>query len=378
MEKILIINNEMSIGGTEKVLLTLLKYMDRSKYNITLLLPALGDEWGDKIPPDIKVEYLFRKNPRDFNIFFRKIYELAFSILPGYIIQKFLVKNKYDTYISFKQSMVNYLRGAQGKKICWVHGTYTPDLFKSKNLFKRIWKKYLYRNEKKGFENCDRIICVSDAARVSFINTFDIDKEKVLTRYNPNDVDEIRKKSSENVNLKLNDGIIMCAVGRMDPIKAFDRLINISKMLFNDNLKHNIIMVGDGPEYGKLKELINKNSVSDNIHMIGYEENPYKYINLSDLLVCSSISEAFSTVATEAIILKKPVITTECSGMTELLNQGECGLITKNNEKELYDGIKKVIMDKHLLNRLKSSAEKRSEDFNTLLLIKKIEEVISM
>lgn len=375
MKKILIMNNEMAVGGTEKVLLTLLKYIDKNRVDITLLLPSQGDEWQYKIPKDIKVKYMFKKNPRDFTNIGKRIYQYLLWLIPGFLIQNIIIKDKYDIYVSFKPAMVDYLKGAKGKKICWIHGTYEKDT-NSKHMIKRLWRTYIDNIVVKSFNNCEKIACVSEASKQAFINTFDIDKNKVITLYNPNDVKLIRNRSKERISLNLNEGITMCAVGRMHPVKAFDRLINIAYKLKCENIKFNLIIIGDGEEYNKINLLVKEYNLEDSVYLIGYEENPYKYIVKSDFMVCSSISEAFSTVATEAIILKVPVVTTLCSGMEELLGPMECGLITDNNEDDLYYGIKKVITDKDLLKKLKQGAEKRSNDFDTYNLVKKIENIL--
>ncbi|MFQ6827736.1 MAG: glycosyltransferase [Faecalimonas sp.] len=51
------------------------------------------------------------------------------------------------------------------------------------------------------------------------------------------------------------------------------------------------------------------------------KKNPYKYIANSDMLVCSSYSEGFSSVVAESIIIGTPVLTTDCSGMREMLGE---------------------------------------------------------
>ncbi|CEN91720.1 glycosyl transferase [[Clostridium] sordellii] len=375
MKKILIINNEMSIGGTEKVLLTLLKFIDKKSFDITLLIPAPGDVWEKQIPEYVNIKYIFKKNPRDFKYINKLLYSMFIGITPGILIQKIFIKEKFDSYISFKQAMVMYLKGAKGRKLCWIHGTYCKSDYKSNCKIKQIWKKHLYNMELKQFSKCDSIVCVSNASRDAFLNTFNINPSKVITLYNPNDTEKIKKLSKEKIEIKFKNRITICAVGRMDPVKAFHRLINICYKLTKEGIEYNLIMVGDGEEYNKIQSLIKKFNLEENIYLVGYQENPYKYIAKSDIFVCSSISEAFSTVATEAIILGKPVVTTLCSGMEELLNPRNCGIITENSEEGLYEGIKCIIKDKALLDNLTISAKERSNDFNTIDLIKKIEDI---
>lgn len=78
----------------------------------------------------------------------------------------------------------------------------------------------------------------------------------------------------------------------------------------------------------------------------------------SDLYVCPSYVEGFSTVVSEAVILGLPVVTTECSGMKEILGESEYGLITENTEEALYEGMKKILSDKKMLSALPGKSKR--------------------
>ena len=95
----------------------------------------------------------------------------------------------------------------------------------------------------------------------------------------------------------------------------------------------------------------------------------------SDLFLCSSRSEGFSTVVTEALILGKPVVATNCSGMTELLGDSEYGLVTENNEDALYLGIKTLISDNTLLNHYQKKSQERSRDFDIKKTMHEVEKL---
>ena len=59
------------------------------------------------------------------------------------------------------------------------------------------------------------------------------------------------------------------------------------------------------------------------------------------------------------MILGLPVVTTNCSGMEELLDEGLYGLLVDNNENALYEGIKKIILDDECLDFYRFKAEER-------------------
>ena len=87
--------------------------------------------------------------------------------------------------------------------------------------------------------------------------------------------------------------------------------------------------------------------------MLGFIKNPYPYIALSDAFVMPSLSEALPTALCEAMILKKPVIVTDCSGCREIVNNGEFGLIAEQNDSDLAEKMMMLMNDKGLLNHLK-------------------------
>ena len=91
------------------------------------------------------------------------------------------------------------------------------------------------------------------------------------------------------------------------------------------------------------------------------------------LFVCSSFSEGYSTAVTESLILGIPVITTDCSGMHELLEDNKYGIITGNSKLALYKGIKSILDNPKLLNHYRDQAIIRGKDFSLAFLIKQIE-----
>ena len=66
-------------------------------------------------------------------------------------------------------------------------------------------------------------------------------------------------------------------------------------------------------------------------------------LKCADLYVCSSLYEGFSTTVVESLILGTPVVTTDCTGMREILGDSEYGLITANDDEAFYEGVKRML-----------------------------------
>src|SRR5699024_509399 len=116
-----------------------------------------------------------------------------------------------------------------------------------------------------------------------------------------------------------SDEIKIIGVGKLLKNKGFDRILHIAKKLLDEKFPVHVYILGDGPEREALNNYISENKMENQVTLLGYQLNPYKYIAQCDLFVCASYAEGFSTAATEALILGIPVCTVEVSGMREML-----------------------------------------------------------
>ena len=187
----------------------------------------------------------------------------------------------------------------------------------------------------------------------------------------------ILQKSQCRTNLiNSNDKIKIVTVGRLEYEKGYDRLIKIAKQLRDDNFNFEIYIIGTGSLEPELKKQIDLYGLSKNVFLLGYLDNPYCIVNKCDLFVCSSRTEGFSTVVTEALVLGIPIVTTSCSGMKELLEDNKYGIITENNEESLYNAIKYLLEDTELLQRYKDKASIRGRKFTLEKSIIEIESIL--
>ena len=109
------------------------------------------------------------------------------------------------------------------------------------------------------------------------------------------------------------------------------------------------------------------------VHLLGFHSNPYAFIKNADVLVCSSDYEGFSTFITEGLILGRPIVTTDVSGMRELLGENEYGLITANDDDAFYEGVKRMLTEPGLLEHYAKRADARGKDFRRERLVRETE-----
>ena len=371
MKKVLIILPSLAVGGMEKVLINLVNELDENKYDITIKTIYDCFELADNLKSNIKYSS-FYKSSKNNNINFIKsrIYTFLLKKLSPNTLYKLLIKENYDIEIAFfRGASLKIISGSNNKKsnkLAWVHSDFTRctgifDWFRTEEQTINAYKKF------------DNIVCVSQYAKEMFIKRMGINKN-VVVRYNINLVSDIIEKSNEDIEENFKENRLkVCTVGRLVEAKGYDRLLNIHKRLINEGIAYELIIVGGGPAYDKYRKFILDNRLEDTIHLLGNRNNPYKYINKSDLFVCSSRWEGFSTVISEAVILKKPVLTTRVSGVSELFLDNEYGLIVDNDEESLYQGLKLLLTNKELLNNYKEKIIERSKFFDTKKAVKNIE-----
>ena len=173
------------------------------------------------------------------------------------------------------------------------------------------------------------------------------------------------------------DEFNIVSVGKVIPVKGYDRLARIHKRLRDKGLKVHTYILGIGSQRTEIEQYCAENNIQDSFTFLGYQMNPYKYMSKADLFVCSSISEGLSTAVTEALIVGLPIVTTDVSGMKELLGaNSDYGIIVDNDETSLEDAIKKFLISEELRKKYKRLAVERGKEFSKEKVINRIEELL--
>ena len=114
---------------------------------------------------------------------------------------------------------------------------------------------------------------------------------------------------------------------------------------------------------------IDESGLKEHVTLQGAVANPYSWMKRADVIICSSQYEGLSTVVQEAIILGKPVITTPCGGMKDLLGESEYGMIVESDEDGLYRGLYKIINCEDLRLAYAGKAQARRSVFSKSAVI---------
>lgn len=292
--------------------------------------------------------------------------------LPESFMYKWFVKEKYDIEIAFMHGWsTKFISGSnnkKSKKIAWVH----VDLV-TWNRVDGVFKNL--EHHKKAYSKFDEVLCVSQTVKEGVEKKYNVKNARVL--YNPINREKILKLSNEKIDdINHSNKFKLISVGRLSKEKGYDRLLRVVKKLVNEQIGCELLIIGSGKEYDKLNSYIKNNNLEYNIKIVGYKENPYKYVKSSDLFVCSSLSEGYSLVIAESLVLGIPVVSTKCSGPIEILRNGENGLLVENSEEGLYKGLKEIINSNELYINYKNRAVKEGTKFGVDNFIKSVEEIL--
>lgn len=368
MKKILFMIESLKGGGAEKVLATLVKNIDKTKYDITVFVIAKTGIYVKDVENNCKLLYALDSDSSDNGFLFKLKSKFIYCCNPA-IVYKYLIKETYDIEIAFVEGLATKLISnsfnKNSKKYAWVHI----------DLINNPWTDIVYKSsedERKCYSKFDNVLCVSSSVKEAFDIKYNTGNSTI--QYNPVDEKEITIKSNEFIIEKQAD-LQFVSLGRLVPQKGYDRLAKCVKELKDGGYSNfNIWILGEGEQKELLEDYIKANGLEDYITLLGFKSNPYPYLAASDAFICSSRSEGFSTVATEALILNKPIFTVECAGMRELFGDYECGRIVPNNDESLYELLEFVLNQ----NDFKKYENDLYERANYFKLNKRINEIESL
>lgn len=375
-KKILIRIGSLRHGGAEKVLVEFLKNLPENKYEIDLLLNLHSGKYLCEVPQWINVlhlnkgEMITTNRLQDIPIkLYRNLYQGLLKKFP-FLLYKFILKNKiYDIEFAAIHGFYDEILNSpqkKSKKLLWVHN----DVFSI--------KEYTTKKIKRFFEY-DKIMVISDKMKQEMLNLAEnqTQKEKIIRIYNPVNTQEILDKSLENVDFSFENNFpTFVSVGTVFPQKGFDRLLRVHQKLINENLFHNVLIVGNGYDFDTIKALLSELQIEKTAKMYGFTANPYPFFKIADFFILSSRYEGFPTVLTEAIVLQKPIVATDVSGVKDLLENGKFGLIVENSEEGIYQGMKLFLTDKGLVNHYQKAINQVKLPFELHTSVTKIETIL--
>jgi glycosyltransferase involved in cell wall biosynthesis len=264
--------------------------------------------------------------------------------------KNYISQNQFDYIIDFRyrvkpiQELIFSKLAYNPKTIYTIHSsrleTYLP---KSHFLTKQICN------------GVHSVVCVSNEILNLINEKYQLKNASLI--YNPVDLEEIEAKSFETSDITFP---YIIAAGRFDSgnVKQFDKLIIAYSNSILPKKGISLVLLGDGERKEYLMEVAMKNGVLNDVHLLGFKNNPYKYFKNAKFLVLSSKHEGFPMTLIESLACGTPVISFNCiSGPKEIIADMENGLLVENQDFEkLTAAINLFVEDEVLLAKCKSNS----------------------
>lgn len=291
--------------------------------------------------------------------------------VPYYLLKKFSLSNLENALKSYKPDIVHahdfsatvycaaFQKRYRYKLVSHLH--YDPPWAGRWNLLTALY----YLTSKR----VSKLIAVTKASYRNMIFS-DVLAGKTVCINNP--IDAVKIKKMAEVEEKEEYDLLF--VGRLVEQKNPESFIRIAKNI--NQCSHDIkcAMVGEGELKIECQKMIEEYGMQDQIRLLGYQKNPYRYMKHSRVVCMTSRWEGFGLVAAEANTLGVPVLSTRTAGVTEVLGENAEELCV--DESEMTAKIKCLLNSSECYEKYKNAAIERSKNFvSTIQYLNCIENV---
>jgi glycosyltransferase involved in cell wall biosynthesis len=225
-------------------------------------------------------------------------------------------------------------------------------LLRYKRFRRIVWRLMSFT-----YRRASKIVTVSADIKDALVSDFRIDPEQLRAIYNPLESDAIRELSAEEVAHPFfepgEERFVVIGVGRLTRQKNFGLLIRALARA-REEIPACLLILGQGEMERSLRDLADRLGVSEVVDFVGFQHNPYKWMQRSDLFVLASSWEGFGIVIAEAQLCGIPAISADCpAGPSEIITDGRSGLLVPSeNVDALAAAIVRIARDDRLRERL--------------------------
>ena len=374
MKKILFVCYGLGIGGIERCLVNLINELDSNLYDIDLLLLNPEYDLLDEITNEVTLLDTFKYSINTENTYnhykqeknvLKRINKISRYIIfrlinkygqkPWKIFNK--VEKQYDIAISYSQNgltpyyVIDKVNAT--RKYLWYHN----------GDYEGTGKKY--KLDLEYYSKFDNVVAVSTDCQKKLSQYFSDMQDKIIVMNNIVDTERIINLANSDADIEIDkNSFSILTVGRLTKEKGGELAVNVCKKLVDSGFNIKWYWVGDGNQFGFLKELVNKLELGDVFYLLGNKKNPYVYMNQCDLYVQPSKYEAYCTTTNEARILNKPIITTDVGGMRDQFIDKETALIVNGEVDDIYKAVKSLIEDDKYRQKLILNLKQKNYEFD--------------
>lgn len=379
-KKVLFILGVLDSGGVAKSLVNLLNVIDRSNYDVSLLLVSKKrGPYYDLLPKNLKIihnevmsavgsviglKYLLIHGHLmlAFGTLIRLLVACFSKSWSAYLLSRLMLAlpGEYDLIVDYNGQQQTYYmvdKLQAKKKVAFFHSDYSK------------WP-YYYKIDKKYYPKLDAIFTISPTCVRSLKEYFPKQASKIKLMENISSVELINKMASEEIGDSCASQWNFLTIGHVCKQKGTDLAIKAGKILKDKGIDFTWSFIGNVSELDKFETLLDECNVRKNFLFLGVKTNPYPYIKNCNVFVHPSLFEGKSVTLDEAKILCKPIVVTDFSTVHDQFENGVNANIVSMTPRAIADGILDLILhpEKRLryTEYLKANIHDNSSEINKL------------
>lgn len=308
-----------SVGGSERMTVTIAKFLPLDRYNVKFVIVDQPGAAIEKFIPDsYPIIYLKLRNIWDFTIL--RMAKIMHKEKPDYV------------FCSLRYMAVHMIAAAKmvGGIECIVRSDNDMHRAKKHNVFLM----------KLTFPFCKWIIAQQDEMRQELLDWLPLKKEKVITLQNPLDITTIAKKIKNVRNpFPTDENVNYVWVGRFNLTKGQDILTKAFSLVKKRIVNAHLYLVGsydvNSEVYRRVMTIINSEKMTDSVHLVGYDNNPYRWMKFCSCFVLPSRFEGLPNALVEAMYIGCPVVATRCIPIIDrIVDNGKNGYVVESENVE--------------------------------------------
>jgi len=353
-------------GGSERVMTDIIRYLDKDRYEIHLILfEKIGPYLAD-VGDDVSIHDLRKKSRYSYVMLVWRLSRLLRRIRP-------VTSLSFEVYASSVVMLAKALARCRFKFIMSIRENLSsaPAI----KRFQRVFR-FLAKNT---FKHADIVLVPSEGVGRDLLKRGDFNQEKLRRIHNPIDITKIDRLKNEPLDFpEIDDRTpFILAVGRLHRQKGYPYLLKAFSLIEKD-IEEKLLIIGTGEEENQLRKLAEKLGIESHVLFGGFQKNPFKYMKHASLFVLSSLWEGLPNVLLEAMACGTAVIATDCpSGPSEIITSGKNGiLVPTEDEQALAEAIRILLKDERLRTRYALEGRKRAEDFRMEIILQRYEDIL--
>jgi len=336
----------LGMGGAERLMVPLLRNLNRKFFEPRICVLQVKN--GNPVAKDIRalgvpVDLISVKQLRDITAIYR--------------IRKYLKAVKADlvhTQLEFANSLGSFASKLLGlPSVCTIHTIPSQDMKVKSKIHQEIEALSL-----RFF--CDRIIAVSEEARLFYIEISNASPQKVITIYNGIDLTnfinidhyEARLEVRKELGIPL-DANLLTTVAVLRHLKGVQFMIRALSAVLEATPNTYYLIVGGGAHHDALADEADKGRVKEHVVFAGLRNDIPRLLAASDIFVLPTLTDALPTVLAEAMAARLPIVASAVGGVPEMVTDGRNGyLVSSGSPGELTDACITLLTDPVMRNEM--------------------------